>query len=276
MPINSGDDLIAGLIAGPRIRFVKASVTSKGAGTFQSLWKVAGGPAAGASPPAFSAGSGYVPTKATAGALPFNNSTSPAVSYFAKYNARCTVAGSVLLADRVWACSGFGTVSTALQSVTTPGAMPSGRDPFAGGDCEPWIEIYTAPGGTGATWTVSGTDAAGNTGRTWTYAHPASAEVVGQMCQLLPGGASPAATLGIRQVDSFQASISSGTAGDVGVTVIRELAELPMELSNVGRVLDYAQLGLPRIFDDSALMLQMYCSAVTTGLLMGAVNLGQK
>lgn len=276
MPINNGDDLVAGLTGGQRRRFVKGSVTSEGAGTFHSLWKVAGGPVAGSNPPLFSAGSGYVPTQATAGAFTFANPTSPAVSYLARLSARCTVAGMLIVCDRLWHCSGFGTVITSLQSITTPGNLPTGRDPGNGEDVEPWLEHYTAVGATGATWTLTGTDAAGNTGRTWQYTHPANAETVGQMCQLLPGGASPAATTGIRQATGFQCSGTSGTAGDVGLTLLRELGSVAMELSNVGRVADYAQLGLPRIYDDACLMMRMYCSATTTGLLIGDLNIAQK
>lgn len=275
MPIANGDDLIAGLTAGPRLRFVKASQTTEGAGTFHSLWKAAGGPPAGANPPAFNAGSGYTPTKDTTGAIPFSNPASPALSYLGRMAVRIAVAGELIVCDRLWACSGFATNSTSTQTVTTPGNLPSGRDPNAGADVEPWIEVYTAPGATGATWTMTGTDSAGNTGRTWAYTHPANAESVGQMLQLLPGGASPASTVGCRQVTSFACSVSSGTAGDVGVTLLRELGSVVCELANVKRVQDYAQLGLPRVYDDACLMMRIYASAGTTGLMMGDCNVAQ-
>lgn len=275
MPITNSDQLIAGLVAGAKRMLVKASQTTEGAGTFHSLWKALGEPAAGANPPAFNAGSGYQPTKGTTGAIPFTNPTSPALSYLGLLSVALGQIGQLIIYDRLWACSGFATNSTSLQSVTTPGQPNGVRNPFTGYDVEPWIEVYTAPGATGATWTVTGTDANGNTGKTWTYAHPANAESVGQMTQLLPGGAAPATSLGIRQVDSFQASVSSGTAGDVGVTLVRRLADLPLPFANVVQDRDFVQLGGEALPDDACLAMMVLCSTTSTGLLQGRLKIAQ-
>lgn len=267
MPITGQDSLTTGLAKGPKFFVVKASQTAEGAGTYHSLWKAAGQPGAGANPPAFSAGSGYSPTKATAGALPITDPTSPELAYLALLDsASATVAGGFILADRLWACSGFATNNGNLQSVTTPGNLPSGRDPNNGLDVQPWLEFYTAPGASAVTCTVTGTDAAGNTSRTWTYSKPANAESVGQMALLLPGGASPAATLGIRQVTSLQWSATTGGAGDVGVTLLRRLTSIGCLQVDRYYGKDAYQLGLPRVYDDACLFLQCLCSTTSTGI----------
>lgn len=277
MPITSGDDIGVGLLAGPRLFVVKASQTSEGLGTFHSLWKALGQPGAGATPPAFGAGSGYVPDRTTVGALPTFNPTSPALANLALIrSAQCTVPGGFSIYDRLWTCSGFSTIVTTTQSVVTPGNLPAGRDPNAGLDVEPWLEVYTAPGATGATWTLTGTDAAGNVNRTWVYIHPANAESVGQMVQLLPGGASPAATLGIRQVTSLTCSISSGTAGDVGVTLLRNVCDVSVLESGKYYTLDWAQTGLERIYDDACLAFRVLCSAGTTGIFSTRIGISHK
>lgn len=271
MAITTRNELIAALAGAYRRGVYKASATSEGAGTWHSLWKVAGNPAAGSNPPAFSAGSGYTPTRATTGALGQTDGGTDPLRAVRAAMASTTV-GTLIIYDRLWACSGFGTVITTEQSITTPGSLPSGRDPNSGADVEPWLEVYTAPGATTATWTFKGTDSAGTTNRTWTYTHPANAETVGQMMPLLPGGASPAATLGVDAATSFQASASSGTAGDIGVTLIRRITEIPIMLANVGVVFDAIALGLVEIPDDACLGMMVMCSTTSTGVWQGRLD----
>jgi len=264
--ISTRDDLIAALAAAERCGVYKATLTAEGAGTWSSLWKVAGRPAAGANPPAFGAGSGYIPTRATAGALGQQNGGTDPLRLLRAAMAGTTV-GTLIVYDRLWACSGFGTVITTEQTITTPGTLTAGRDPNGGADVEPWLEVYTAPGATTATWTFKGTDSAGTTNLTWTYTHPANAESVGQMMPLLPGGASPAATLGCDVPTSFQASATSGTAGNIGVTLIRRLVEIPLMLVNVGVVLDAIATGLVEVPDDACLAMMIQCTTTNTGVL---------
>lgn len=266
MAITTEDGLIAALAAGERFAIHKASLTAEGAGTWTSLWKVAGYPAAGANPPAYTAGSGYTPTRTTTGAIPFANPTNDA--YLGKLAVSGPTIGMLTIYDRLWACSGLLTNTTSTQTVTTPGSLPSGRDPLSGDDVEPWIEVYSAPGATGATWTLTGVDDDGNTGVTWTYTHPANAESVGQMMPLLGGTATKR---GCRQVTSFACSVSSGTAGDVGITLLRRLAEIPISAANVGTVLDAIALGLPYVYDDACLAMMVQCSTTSTGALFGSV-----
>jgi hypothetical protein len=275
MTIASGSDLVAAIAAGVIGTIVKASMTTEGAGTWQSLWKATGLPAPGSSPPAYTAGSGYSPTKETAGAFSFGNPTSPALSYLAQMRASSSIAGSLYLVDRLWHCSGFSATVTSAQTITTPGTLPSGRDSNNGADVEPWIEIYTAPGATGANWDLTGTDALGATSKTWRYTHPANAETVGQMAPMFSGGSAPATCHGIRVPSSMLCSASSGTAGNFGVTLLRRICELPMNMANMTSVLDAIGCGLPRIYDDSCLALMVQCTATTSGLIQGGILIGQ-
>lgn len=271
MTITSGDQLIAGLQ--PPYSLFKPSATSEGAGTWHSLWKVAGTPAAGPNPPLFTAGAGYVPDNNTRGAIPFVNPTGGAATYLAKASIAGGTAGTLVIYDRLWACSGFGTVVTTAQNVTTPGTITA-RDRSGaalGEGVELWGEVYTAPGATAATWTVSYTDQDGNTGQSATYAHPANAESVGQMFRFTLA----ANDTGVRAVSSFTASVSSGTAGDIGITLVRRIAEIPLMLANIAQMLDAFALGLPRIYDSSCLATMVQCTATNTGLLQGSIALAQ-
>lgn len=272
MTIATLDGLVQGLASGPKFPINKASQTAEGAGTFHSLWKAAGMPGVGATPPGRTAGAGYVPTNATAGAFTLANATSPAKNYFGRFGCSSSVAGVVILYDRLWACSAFDTTSVATQSVTSPGSLPAARDPSLGADVEPWLEVYTAPGATGATWTLTGVDAAGNSGRTWTYTHPANAESIGQMMPFVQG---TAAVPGCRQVTSMICSISSGTAGDVGITLLRRYPQCVVPLANLGTSAAATELGLQEIYDGAALSLMVMCTTTSTGIVFGDLGVAQ-
>ena len=264
-------DTIAAGLAASNARFVIQTVlpTMEGSGTYHSMWKIAGSPngAAGATPPGFTAGSGYIPTRATAGSVGQTNPTNN--RYLALLDARCAVVGTLLVYDRMWACSALLTNTTSTQTITTPGTLTSGRDPRTGLDVEPWIEIYSAPGATGATWTLTGTDSTGTSGRTWTYAHPANAETVGQTAPMVPG----TAIGGCQIPTSLACSVSSGTAGDVGITLRRKLATISVTVVTMESSKDAFQLGLPEVYDDACIELLWLASATTSTTVFGTLGI---
>lgn len=272
MTISSLDQLVSALSAGQsRTTFQKASATAEGAGTWQSLWKTAGRPAAGSNPPAYTVGSGYIPRDGTTGALrTFTNPSNPLLSYLASASVAGSTVGTLIVYDRLWACSGFTTNITTEQSVTTPGSLD--RPDASGDNVEAWGEVYTAPGATTATWTLKYKNTNGAaSGRTATYTHPANAETVGQMFPfILTNG-----DTGVSEVTSFQCSVSSGTAGDIGITLMRRLAEIPITAANVGAIVNAFDMGLPQVYDDACLALMVQCSTTSTGVLMGSVGFVQ-
>lgn len=245
----------------------KASQTAEGAGTWHSLWKAAGIPAAGATPPAFGSGGPYVPTRATLGAI---GQANPVGSRFlANTNMSASTVGSLIIYDRLWSCSGFGTGVTTAQNVVSGGALPAGRTPVGASDVELWLEVYTAPGNvSAATWTITAPDG-GGTNRAFTYAHPSNAETGGQMMPVIPpAGAAAGAGVPV----SFQVSATSGAA-DIGITLMRRLAVVPFSLANAGQALDAFALGLPEVYDDACLALMVQCSTTNTGVYLGSISL---
>jgi len=275
MAIDTPAKMDAALAGAQAFEIIKSSATTEGAGTYLSLWKLAAVPVAGSNPPAYTAGSGYIPTKATTGAWNFTNPAGGQQSRLIQGAIVGSVQGTLYVYDRLWACSGFNTTTLTAQNVTTPGTLTAARDPLNGLNVWPFGEVYTAPGATTATWTLTGTDAAGNTNRTWTYTHPANAETVGQMFRFFPGGGSPAATMGIRQVTSLTCSASSGTAGDVGITLLRVVATIPINNINIATMMDYAQFGQAVAYDDACLALKVLCTTTTSGIIQGTIFLGQ-
>lgn len=274
MPIT-GDAIAAALAARPELDFLKASATAEGAGTYHSLWKVAGYPPAGSNPPLFSAGSGYTNDDTRVGSWAYTNPGAGNNLYVAQADFMGPTVGTLIVYDRLWSCSGFGTVVTTAQNVTTPGNLPARDNNGAnlGDGVEIWGEVYTAPGATGATWTATYVDAGGTSGRTATYTHPANAETVGQMFPFIPSADGVSAHC--RQLTSFQASVSSGTAGDIGITLLRRLLKIPLMAANVATVFDWALTKLPEVFDDSCLALMVQCSTTSTGIIAGGLGLAE-
>lgn len=248
-------------------------MASEGAGTWHSLWKAAGFPVAGSNPPLFSAGSGYSNDDTRVGAWTVPSPVSGNL-YLAQADADSNVQGTLIVYDRLWTCSGFGTVVTTAQAVTTPGNLPA-RDADGltlGNGVEIWGEVYTAPGATTATWTVTYVDDGGNAGRTATYTHPANAESVGQMFPFIPTGAFRPYC---RQLTQFQASATSGTAGDIGITLLRRLLKIPIGTANVARVMNWADTKLTKIFPDACLALMVKCTGTSTGLWQGGLGVAE-
>lgn len=266
MTIDTLDKVVAALSVGNMKKDVfKPSMTSKGAGLWQSLWMDAGFPIAAATPPAYNAGSGYIPTNATDGALKFTNSL---ITYLLQASLSNTVVGKLILYDRLWHCSGMVTNVIQTLSITTPGNV--NRGDVNGVGVEAWCEIYGAPGATGANWTLTYTNTASQS-HTSVYAHPASAEAVGQMMPFTL----QAGDLGVISPTSVAFSASSGTAGSIGITLLRRLAEIPFPIVNTGTFMDFAALGMPKIEDNACLAMMLLCSAATSGIVQGSFVLGQ-
>jgi hypothetical protein len=263
MAITTLDGVIGGMQNNKP--FFKFSATSEGAGTWHSLWAVLNN--SGATPPAYTAGSGYTMTNATVGALPFTNPGS-GNSYLSRISATGTVVGTLILYDRIWSCSGLTTAAAATLNITTPGTIARNYDSYVG--TELWGEVYTAPGATTATWTVAYTDQGGSAG-TATYTHPANAETVGQMFPFTLA----AGDTGVQAVTSFTTSATSGTAGNIGLTILKRIAEIPMAVVNVGGSLDIVQLGMPQILNNACLAAAVQCSGTTTGIINGNYSYAQ-
>lgn len=262
MAITTESGLIAGYASAQRCVFFKEATSAEASGTWVSYWKTAGVPGAGATPAAYTAGSGYVPTDATAGSFPFTNGNTTYLSRLALLR----YARPVVLYRRLWHCSGMSMNTASTQTITTPGTADAD-----GTGVEIFGEVYSAGGaGGGGTWSISYTDASGNT-KTATYTHPTNAESVGQMLPFAwqSGGA------GCRGVISATLT-ASGTAGDFGITLVKRVAEVHGYLTTAGgSVMGPFDLGLPVIADDSCLALMAFAGTTVTGNLWGSFDLIQ-
>lgn len=261
MAILTESGLVAAL-PGQQLSFLKAGGgAAKGAGSWHSMWTVAGLPGAGA---AQGSVNGAIPTDATAGAYPFTNPTGGALSYLARLVCSATLQCHVLLYDRLWHDSGLSATLTTVQSITQPALTR-----WTTGEAnELWVEIYTATTAS-ALLTIIYTNQAGTGSRTTTVTIPAST-VAGQMIPVpLAAG-----DYGIRSVQSAQLG-GSLTAGNWGLTILNDVASFPIPNANMGVVLNAYDLGMPTIADDAALAFAVLCSSAVIPGITGEFNVAQ-
>jgi hypothetical protein len=272
MTITTADHLINALANNSsRLVIDKASISNAAAGQFHSLWRATGQPGQGAIPTAAA-----VCASGLLGSHSFTQQTAPATSYIAYLEAASTNSGSSIeIHDRLMHMGGLvGNVNT-LQTVTgmsldgvTASNMVAriGESNFS--DVQWALEWYTDTGSTAATVTVSVTYNDGTTGNLTGFALAATRRA----SYMLPlNGLVPAAASGkyIRAVTGVQLSVSTGTAGNFGVTATRVRATLGLPVLNIKWSADWASLPLSEVPNSSCLFLITIAGTTTTGQIRG-------
>lgn len=266
MAITNIDDIAAGL-ANSQFRWVLKNITvPKAIGSYQSSWLSVGFPGAGAASPAYTAGSGYTCDRTKTGAIQYTNAS--VKNWLAKWFATSTIAGTLMLVDRLWSCSGMG-FAIGTYTVTTPGSLPA-RITDDGVGCQIWVEQFAAAGAASGTLTVN-------------YKNPAdgaeagvipavvSAPVIGQMQPVpLATGAT-----GVRSIVSA-ANSATWTSGSWGLTIVKPIAAISVPLAGIGNTLDWATLGLPDIPNDACLQFIWQGGAATANQVMSRLEIIDK
>lgn len=253
-----------GLVAATRniLAFYKISATAL-ANSYQSLWKTGNLPLAGLTPPT---GSGEAPAKTTLGALNFSEVGGSALIYAGRAVLTMATLGTLLLYDRLLHTSGLSGNVTTEQTVNSA-ALSRYTD---GAGIELFLEWYTATGGTASTVTISYTNSAGTAGRIATATLQAS-PAIGTMQNIpLQNG-----DTGVRSVQSVTLSAGTGTAGNFGITLLKQLADIAPDVINSGKVIGPFDLGLPTIAANPCLALAVLTTTTNTGIISGSVGLLQ-
>ena len=272
MAISTRDQLINAL-GNNSSRFVldKASVANAAAGQFHSLWRATGQPGQGAIPAAAA-----VCNHTLVGSMSFSQQTAPATSYGAWVNGVCSnSAVTIEIHDRLMHMGGLSGIVATAQTVNLDVSADLATSNLGArkgdanySDIQWWLEWYTDTGATAVTATVNVTYNDGTTANL-TGVSLAAARRASFMQPL--NGLIPAADSGkyIRGVNTVTLSATTGTAGSFGVTATRPRMTLPLPLANKMEVFDWAQLGLPEIFNSSCLFLIQLASTITTGTVRG-------
>lgn len=265
--IVSEDGIVAGLK--PAAAFVKNAFTGEAAGHWHNLGVVAGNPGVWTLGAPGMAGVAVV-ANALGGALRFDNPTSGA-AYLAKLVAAlgANIIG-LMIYDLLWYQSGIAEATTTEQAVNSV-AFPA-RDiagSVNGDGVEAWLHTTTVTGnGTEINnTTLNYTNQAGTAARSASFAYnwPISA-VAGTM---VPFGLQ-GSDRGVRSIQGVTLG-TSYVSGQVELVGIRRIASVFLPASGAD-VYDWARLGLPQVYSDSALYLAALLSGTAAGVTSGEAN----
>lgn len=271
MAIATLDQYIAA--AKQRIRIIKtASRTSVAAMPF-SVFDIAGNPGAGTLAGTNTANGGVIVNDATAGCPDIAYSTG--VGYLSKIEFGSSVACRMSLFDLIVK---MGAISYAAATTTpTADTQPAitqrcpdypGTGTTYGSRNELWLEVSTAFA-TGNNWTVQVTyrNQAGVSGQI-TPALPvlaAAALTQGKMINLpLQSG-----DTGVQRIEAVTVTNGSTamTAGAFNVLIMRPIyTNMRCKIANDGDVHDLMRTGMPVVYNDSALFLQIEADSTATGI----------
>lgn len=254
-----------------RIVLDKASIASQTANSYCSLWRATGQPGQGAIPTVVA-----TCNNTTVGTIGFNQQISPSTSYGAYLEiATGNAAMTMELHDRLANMGGLnGTLTTAqsvnldLNTLLATDNIDTRKGDANYSDVQWWLEWYTATGGTAVTATIVVTYNDGTTGNlsvlSLAATRPASHMI--PLNSLIPSAQSGKF---IRGIVSVTLSATTGTAGNFGVTVTRPRMTLSSPFANFKFIADWAQLGLPEIYNSSAIFPIVLTSTTSTGTVRG-------
>jgi hypothetical protein len=267
MAITTLDQLLAGML--PPASIVKAATPTLTAGRPHSLFYLAGAPGTAAAPSPGMAGAALT---SYAGQIPFPAAVSNKNINLARFQAQATIAGTLILCDRLWHNSGLNLTSTSAQTINSV-AWPA-RDANGssnGAQVLIGLEVTTATGSGTPNFTMSYTNQAGTASKTGTG--------------ILPGGASSpvgsfypmgldAGDTGVRSVQSFTLS-ASWSSGAASLVAYREIARLELTAANVPSAIDAITSGMPRMYDNSVPFLLFVPSGTSSSNVSGQVVYSQ-
>ncbi len=229
-----------------RLDYYKTFTNPKALGAMQSGWLATGQPGPGATPPLYTAGSGYTCDNSTVGS--FNMTNASIRNSLAKLSVNSSINGTLMLFDRLWSCSGMG-FAASTYTVTTPGSLPA-RITDDGINAQIYVEQFVAAGAASGTLTVNYIESTTAASKAAVLPTVQSAPVIGQL-QRVPLAAGSAGVSSIVDVTNS----ATWTSGSFGLSILKPLMTCPVPNWSYSNIMDYAQLALQQVQDDSCLML---------------------
>ena len=242
--------------AQPPVFFTKAGTAPKAANVWVDLWGTGGTPTPGAFNTTLN---GAVLTNVTQGGLRFVNPTTAA--YLLKFQASSSVAGALMLYDRIWHNGGIAITTTTAQAITTPtitrdinNASGVGAGLIVGMG---FSAVSTNAAVTNTTLAYTGDD--GNTG-TATIASYVAAASANTFVPFAFDATKQHA--GIRAISGLTLGTSYLT-GTAYLAIIRPIAIVNIATAGLVYSVDLPNSGVPQLFTSSVLGM-MWMSPTTT------------
>jgi hypothetical protein len=267
MAITTLDQLLAGMQ--PPASIAKAATPTLVAGRPHSLFYLAGAPGTAVAPTPGIAGAALT---SYAGQIPFPAAVAGKNIYLARFQAQATIAGTLILCDRLWHNSGLNltiTTSQTINSVAWPARDANGAT--NGDQVLIGLEVTTATGASTTTFAMTYTNQAGATGMIGAGILTGSASSA--IGAFYPMGLAAGDT-GVRSVQSFTLS-GTWTSGAASLVAYREIARLEITSANVPAAVDAITSGMPRMYDGSVPFLLFVPSTTTASNISGQVVYSQ-
>ena len=252
-----------------RIVIDKASIAGQTANTFASLWRGTGQPGQGAIPT-----TAAVCSNALVGSIQFAQQTPPRTTYGAyAYASSGNSAMTPEIHDRLMHMGGLvGNVATSqtvgidLSANLATSNLDARKGDANYSDVQWWLEWYTATGSTAVTATISALFDDGTSANlaavSLAATRPASHMIpLNSYIQAAQSGHY------IKGINSVQLSVTTGTAGNFGVTATKPRMTMPLNMSSKTEYFDWAALGIPEILNSSCLFPLVITSQTNTGSL---------
>lgn len=274
MAISKIDDIAAATAQFREVAAInKANVGTVGANEARSLWRATGNPPQAAVPTAAA-----ILSNATLGAMRRTNPTGGRDGYLVGGVIATSLAGvGVDIFDRLAEMGGLNATTVGAQTVnvdvsvgTSNMALRRGAADYA--DVRWFVEIYTAIGVTAQTLTVTYTRADGTSGLTTTVSigGAAPASNPGLLIPIVPANGDR-----IRSIQSVSLAVSTGTAGNFGITAARFITGIGGGAAGGTIPYDWQDVRLPKIEDSACLFLVQNTNTTSTGVVAGNLDFAQ-
>lgn len=257
--ITTMNSLVAAIdaAAGLNETWNKGSLTATN-GAFSSLWTAGGNPAPGA---AQGSNDGAICDKNTVGAFTRLVNAGAGRNHLLSWEGFGANVSAILLYDRLWHSSGHSGIVTGPTSFTQP-ALTRYTD---GVGVEAWLDVYGAIGSTSRVATISFTHPTLGSGKSATLNTIAS-QAIGQ-CVRFTGPETDALT----SIQSVGLSASTGTAGNYGLTLRKQIG---IVTAATGNVKDAIRAALREVKSDACLEILVLANTTSTGAVQGNLVVG--
>lgn len=262
MAITTLDGAIAGMQY-PRT-FAKAVTGTMVAGRPHTIFYQAGMPGAATAPAPGMSGAALT---SYSGQIPFSNPSS-GNTYLARFQGQATIAGTLVLADRLWHNSGITVTTTTAQTVNSvefPARDVNGT--VNGEGVMVGLEVRVATGAGAATPTILYTNSADANTKTGAMIVPyAASSIAGTFYPF----SLAAGDTGVKSIQSVTLGVSM-TSGSIHLVAYRELARLELTGANIPSAIDAITSGFPRLFDNTVPFIFFIPSTTTTSNISGSI-----
>jgi hypothetical protein len=265
MAITTLDGVLAGM-QWPR-HFAKNVTGTMVAGRPWSTWALAGNPGAGSFDNTLAGVALSSTSSQVNGQINFTNPVS-GNAYLARFQAAATIAGTLLLCDRLWHNGGFTITTTGAQTVNSAAFPARDADGLTDGKgVLIGIEVSAACGAAAPAPTISYTNQSGTSGRSAGLWFPtANSPAAGSF---FPFGLQAGDT-GVRSVQSLTLG-TSWVSGTINLVAYRVLAQLELTGAFLPNAIDAITSGFPRLYDGSVPFLIFIPSTTTSSNISGQV-----